>query len=101
PLGRFCWGRSGDLNPTKRRGSLEILYVFAPARRRIPLDQKQAMRMGMKPAADVTLSPSLVQALLEDQHADLAHLAPVKVAEGWDNTLFRLGDELAVQGVGG
>lgn len=55
------------------------------------------MSTGMKPAADVIVSASLVRALLEDQHADLAHLAPVKVAEGWDNTLFRLGDELAVR----
>ena len=53
--------------------------------------------MWMKPAADVTVSQSLVQALLAEQHADLAHLAPVKVAEGWDNTLFRLGDELAIR----
>jgi aminoglycoside phosphotransferase (APT) family kinase protein len=55
------------------------------------------MTMGMKSAADVTVSPSLVQGLLEEQHPDLAHLPPVKVAEGWDNTLFRLGDELAVR----
>jgi len=53
--------------------------------------------MWMKPAADVTVSPSLVRALVEDQHPDLAHLPPVKVAEGWDNTIFRLGDELAVR----
>jgi len=51
----------------------------------------------MKPAADVTVSPSLVRFLLQEQHPDLAHLEPVKVAEGWDNTLFRLGDELAVR----
>jgi len=51
----------------------------------------------MKPAAEVTISPALVQALLEDQHADLAQLPLVKVAEGWDNTIFRLGDELAVR----
>ncbi len=43
------------------------------------------------------MSLSLVQALLEDQHPDLAHLEPVKVAEGWDNTIYRLGDELAVR----
>jgi aminoglycoside phosphotransferase (APT) family kinase protein len=55
------------------------------------------MTRSMKPAADVNVSASLVQALLEDQHADLAHLTPVKVAEGWDNTLFRLGEELAVR----
>ena len=53
--------------------------------------------MGTKPAADVTVGADLVQALLAEQHPDLAHLAPVKVAEGWDNTVFRLGDELAVR----
>ena len=55
------------------------------------------MTIEMKPAADITVSPSLVQALLEEQHPDLALLPLVKVAEGWDNTLFRLGDELAVR----
>ena len=55
------------------------------------------MTIGRKPAADVVVDPSLVQALLHEQHPDLAHLAPVKVAEGWDNALFRLGDELAVR----
>lgn len=55
------------------------------------------MTTGTKPAADVVVGPSLVQALLQKQHPDLAHLVPVKVAEGWDNALFRLGDELAVR----
>ena len=50
-----------------------------------------------KPAADVIVDPALVRALLQEQHPDLAHLVPVKVAEGWDNFLFRLGDELAVR----
>jgi len=50
-----------------------------------------------KPAADVVVDPALVRALLQQQHPDLAHLVPVKVAEGWDNFLFRLGDELAVR----
>jgi len=51
----------------------------------------------MKPGAEVTIGPSLVRALLEEQHPDLARLTPVKVAEGWDNALFRLGDKLAVR----
>jgi aminoglycoside phosphotransferase (APT) family kinase protein len=55
------------------------------------------MIIGTKPAADVIVDPSLVEALLQEQHPDLAHLVPVKVAEGWDNALFRLGDELAVR----
>jgi len=55
------------------------------------------MTIGTKPPADVIVDPSLVRALLQEQHPDLAHLMPVKVAEGWDNFLFRLGDELAVR----
>ncbi len=55
------------------------------------------MAIGTKPPADVIVDPSLVRALLQEQHPDLAHLAPVKVAEGWDNALFRLGNELAVR----
>ena len=54
------------------------------------------MTIGTKPAADVIVDPSLVRALLQEQHPDLAHLMPVKVAEGWNHFLFRLGDELAV-----
>ena len=55
------------------------------------------MTIGPRPAADVVAGASLVHALLREQHADLAHLVPVKAAEGWDNALFRLGDELAVR----
>lgn len=55
------------------------------------------MTRGTKPAADVVVDASLVRALLQGQHPDLAHLVPVKVAEGWDNALFRLGNELAVR----
>ena len=49
------------------------------------------MTIRTKPAADVIVDPSLVGALLREQHPDLAHLVPVKVAEGWDNFVFRLG----------
>jgi aminoglycoside phosphotransferase (APT) family kinase protein len=55
------------------------------------------MAIRTKPAADVTVDPSLVRSLLQQQHPDLAHLVPVQVAEGWDNFIFRLGDELAVR----
>ena len=53
--------------------------------------------MRTKPAAEVTVTGSLVRELLGEQHADLAHLPLVKIAEGWDNAIFRLGDELAVR----
>ncbi|MER7946425.1 phosphotransferase [Streptomyces sp. NPDC096079] len=40
---------------------------------------------------------ALVRALLRDQHPDLADLPLRAVPGGWDNQLFRLGDELAVR----
>ncbi len=55
------------------------------------------MTIGTKPPADVTIDPSLVRALIREQHADLAHLALTDIGEGWDNRLFRLGDELIVR----
>ena len=49
------------------------------------------------PRAEVDVSADLVRALLAAQQPDLAHL-PVRVlANGWDNLLCRLGDELIVR----
>jgi aminoglycoside phosphotransferase (APT) family kinase protein len=55
------------------------------------------MTSGGKPPAEVTIDPSLVRALIQEQHADLAHLELNDFGEGWDNRLFRLGDELIVR----
>src|SRR6185369_15012339 len=49
------------------------------------------------PAAEVAVDAALVRALLADQHPDLARLAVVEVANGWDNVVFRLGDALSVR----
>lgn len=49
------------------------------------------------PAAEVDIDADLVRALLHDQHPDLADLALRQVAFGWDNVVFRLGDDLAVR----
>jgi aminoglycoside phosphotransferase (APT) family kinase protein len=49
------------------------------------------------PAAEVLIDARLVRTLLLEQHPDLAHLPLVQVGEGWDNSVFRLGDELAVR----
>jgi len=49
------------------------------------------------PPAEVDLSADLVRGLLAAQQPDLAHL-PVRVlANGWDNLLCRLGEELVVR----
>ncbi|MDO8151286.1 aminoglycoside phosphotransferase family protein [Isoptericola sp. b408] len=48
-------------------------------------------------AAEIEIDVDLVRALLEAQHPDLAD-GPLRVAaEGWDNVMVRLGDDLAVR----
>jgi aminoglycoside phosphotransferase (APT) family kinase protein len=55
------------------------------------------MALKPKPPAEVTLDPARVRALLEAQHPDFAGLSLIEVASGWDNFVFRLGDDLAVR----
>ena len=55
------------------------------------------MTIGAKPPAEVAVDASLVRALIQEQHPDLAHLPLNDIGEGWDNSLFRLGEELAVR----
>ena len=49
------------------------------------------------PAAEVDISGDLVRILLRAQHPDLAELDLRLVTKGWDNALYRLGDELTVR----
>ena len=49
------------------------------------------------PVAEVDIDEGLVRALLEDQHPDLADRPITPLAFGWDNVLFRLGDDLTVR----
>lgn len=49
------------------------------------------------PAAEVELTEPMVRSLLREQHPDLADLALVEVASGWDNLIYRLGDALSVR----
>lgn len=49
------------------------------------------------PQAEVHVDTALVRALLEGQHPDIAHLTIEPVDSGWDNVMFRLGDDLAVR----
>jgi len=50
-----------------------------------------------KPVAEVAVTEELVRALLRDQHPDLADRSLRLVAEGWDNAMWRLGEDLAVR----
>lgn len=49
------------------------------------------------PPAEVEITDELVAALIESQHPDLAGLELRRVASGWDNVVYRLGDELSVR----
>jgi aminoglycoside phosphotransferase (APT) family kinase protein len=49
------------------------------------------------PAAEVEITADLVRRLLAAQQPDLAGLPVELLANGWDNTLFRLGDGLVIR----
>ncbi len=49
------------------------------------------------PRAEVELEPDDVRTLLQEQYPDLAALPLSVLANGWDNLLMRLGDELVVR----
>jgi aminoglycoside phosphotransferase (APT) family kinase protein len=49
------------------------------------------------PAADVRITPGLVRRLLAGQHPDLVGRPVEFLANGWDNAMFRLGDDLLVR----
>lgn len=49
------------------------------------------------PDAEFDITPELVTTLLAAQHPDLAHLSVRIVAEGWDNVVARLGEDLGVR----
>ncbi|MGW5418713.1 aminoglycoside phosphotransferase family protein [Streptomyces sp. NPDC003943] len=46
---------------------------------------------------NLAIDENLVRALVREQHPDLAELDVREVVGGWDNQLWRLGDELAVR----
>ena len=54
------------------------------------------LRTGVPPA-EIDIDGSLVKRLLADQHPDLADLPIRELDAGWDNVMFRLGDELIVR----
>jgi aminoglycoside phosphotransferase (APT) family kinase protein len=49
------------------------------------------------PAAEVEIDADLVRSLLAEQHPDLADRRLSLVASGWDNVIYRLGDDLVVR----
>ena len=53
--------------------------------------------MAGTPPAEIDINPKLVHTLLQAQHPDLAHLPITYMSEGWDNIMFRLGEEMTVR----
>lgn len=50
-----------------------------------------------EPAAEVEITEALIRDLLAAQHPDLADLPLTLVANGWDNVMYRLGEDLALR----
>ncbi|MEM7015020.1 MAG: aminoglycoside phosphotransferase family protein [Verrucomicrobiota bacterium] len=49
------------------------------------------------PKAETEIDEALIRQLLEEQHPDLADLPLHRIDAGWDNEIYRLGNELAVR----
>lgn len=58
--------------------------------------QKTASSIGT-PSAELEIDVPLIADLLAAQHPDLKHLPIHLMDAGWDNVMFRLGDQLAVR----
>ncbi|ASC74148.1 Stress response kinase A [Halomicronema hongdechloris C2206] len=57
----------------------------------------QTLALAGTPASELEIDATLVHRLLADQHPDLAHLPVQPVDVGWDNAMFRLGDQFCVR----
>lgn len=53
--------------------------------------------MSGTPRSEIEIDVSLVSNLLAEQHPDLQHLTISPVDSGWDNTIFRLGNNLCLR----
>jgi len=49
------------------------------------------------PRADIVPDVAVVRSMLSEQHPDLAHLPVTALAAGWDNAMFRVGDDLLLR----
>ncbi|WP_020538896.1 phosphotransferase [Lewinella cohaerens] len=49
------------------------------------------------PAAEIIIDEKLVRSLLKEQHPDLAQLDLKYVAEGWDNKIYKLGQDFLIR----
>ncbi len=88
------WAAADPVDPgTERVVTDGWATLFDPADALGPLTHA----LHRRPAADVAVSADLVRRLLAHQHPDLADRPVVHADGGWDNEMFRLGDDLAVR----
>nr|MBA3921760.1 phosphotransferase [Nostocaceae cyanobacterium] len=55
------------------------------------------MNLTGTPVSELEIDATLVYSLLADQHSDLMYLPIHLVDAGWDNAMFRLGDQFCVR----
>ncbi|WP_375499463.1 hypothetical protein [uncultured Nostoc sp.] len=60
------------------------------------MSDKKSSSIGT-PLSDVEIDITLVYSLLSNQHPNLMHLLIHLVDAGWDNVMFRLGNQLSVR----
>ena len=75
--------RFADTDPTPRE--LNVMTTTSPN------------SLAGTPAADVEIDVDLAHQLVVVQHPELADLPITPVASGWDNAIFRLGEDLALR----
>jgi aminoglycoside phosphotransferase (APT) family kinase protein len=61
------------------------------------LSPQEPSPLAGSPPAEVEIDATLVRSLLHDQQPDLAHLPLQLIDVGWDNAMFRLGDQFLVR----
>lgn len=82
--------------PLKREGQAEAWAGRLVRESRVP-DPLDPLTTPGTPAAERSIDETLVRQLLRDQHPDLADAALRPIDSGWDNAMFRLGEEYAVR----
>lgn len=100
-MGRYATPRLRTVGEDMKRRGWSICHRGVYDNQQALLKRKYEVNIGMtfaaKPPAEFNIDSYLVRALLREQHADLASLTVVDAGEGWDNRLFRLGENLAVR----
>ena len=89
-------GTASDEQAAMFAGTARRIYRLADARLRPP-SRDAVVAADDMPAAEVDIDVDLVRRLVASQFPELADRRVAPLASGWDNALFRLGDDLVVR----